>query len=138
VDDHLGVVNDAGAYRVLLVEDDVMLRESLSILLADEFVVRSCGTGQQALELLRKEPPFDVVCTDYHMPGMSGVELFRAANSEHQPPHPHFVVLTGNSREVLECVPEPERATLSVLHKPCSPARIIDRIKQVAGATRDK
>lgn len=138
MDDHRSVINEAGAYRVLLVEDDVMLRESLAILLADEFVVKSCGTGQQALELLRKEPTFDVVCTDYHMPGMSGVELFRAANAEHEPPHPHFVVLTGNSREVLDSVPEPERATLSVLHKPCSPARIIARIKQIADAMRDK
>lgn len=125
------VMNEAGAYRVLLVEDDVMLRESLTILLADEFVVQSCASGQHALQLLR-EQAFHVVCTDFHMPGMNGVELFRAASAEAGPSQPHFVVLTGDANEVWDSVGDSERESLTVLRKPCSPARIIDRIKQVA------
>jgi two-component system response regulator HupR/HoxA len=120
-----------GAYRVLLVEDDVMLREALTILLADEFRVYSCASGEQALRLLA-EQRFHVVCTDFHMPGMNGLELFRAAIAQGELPRPHFVVLTGDAKEVLENVPEAERQSLSVLRKPCSPARIIDRIKQIA------
>lgn len=123
-----------GAYCVLLVEDDVMLREALTILLADEFRVYSCASGEQALRLLA-EQRFHVVCTDFHMPGMNGLELFRAASTQGEKPGPHFVVLTGDAKEVWETVPEAERQSLSVLRKPCSPARIIDRIKQVAGAT---
>ncbi len=123
-------MND-GAYRVLLVEDDLMLRESLTILLADEFRVASCASGEQALSLLA-EQRFHVVCTDFHMPGMNGIELFRAASAKTDHSCPHFVVLTGDANEVWETVPEAERQSLSVLRKPCSPARIIDRIKQVA------
>ncbi len=123
-------MNEEG-YRVLLVEDDVMLRETLAILLADQFVVQSCASGQQALELLRTQR-FHVVCTDFHMPGMNGLELFRAVGAEPSAPRPRFVVLTGNTREVWDSVPEAERDSLSVLRKPCSPDRIIDCITQIA------
>lgn len=127
-------MNDAGAYRVLLVEDDVMLLECLSILMADEFVVHSCRSGQEALRLLQQHA-FHVVCTDFHMPGMSGLELFRAAGAQGTTRRPHFVVLTGNASEVWDNVPDAERETLSVLRKPCSPERVIARIKQIAGGT---
>jgi CheY-like chemotaxis protein len=65
-------MSDAGAYRVLLVDDDLMLRECLSILLAD-----------------------------YHMPGMSGLELYQAAGAHDAASRPHFVLLTGNANESL-------------------------------------
>lgn len=125
------LIMNEGAYRVLLVEDDVMLRESLTMLLADEFRVSSCASGEQALSLLA-EQPFHVVCTDFHMAGMNGLELFRAVSARGEQACPHFVVLTGDANEVWETVPEAERQSLSVLRKPCSPARIIDHIKRAA------
>jgi CheY-like chemotaxis protein len=132
VTDHEALVMNEGAYRVLLVEDDVMLRESLSILLADDFRIESCASGEQALHLLA-ERRFHVVCTDFHMPGMNGLELFRAVSARVDQPAPHFVVLTGDAKEVWDTVPEAERRSLSVLRKPCSPALIIDQIKRIAG-----
>ena len=125
-------MNEAGAYRVLLVEDDVMQLECLTILMADEFVVHGCRSGREALRLLQLHA-FDVVCTDFNMPGMNGLELFRVASAQGDTPRPHFVVLTGNASEVWDSVPDAERETLSVLRKPCSPERVIAHIKQIAG-----
>ena len=124
-------MSEEGSYRVLLVEDDVALLECLALLLADEFVVHTCRSGQEALALLGQHT-FQVVCSDFHMPGMDGLELFQAASAHSGEHVPRFVLVTGNVQGVWERVPDGDRATLSVLRKPCSPARIIDEIKRLA------
>ncbi len=65
------------SYRVLLVDDDITLLESMALILSEEFSVRSANSGVQALRMLEREP-FHVVCADWQMPGMDGVEFFRA------------------------------------------------------------
>jgi signal transduction histidine kinase len=58
--------------RILLVEDDVELREALSdALTAEGHAVRAVGDGRQALEMMKAEPP-DVVVLDLMMPVMDG------------------------------------------------------------------
>ena len=61
--------------RVILVDDDPYVLESVALLLSvSGFEVHPFSNGMQALELLRQSPP-DVVLTDVNMPQMSGIEL---------------------------------------------------------------
>jgi CheY-like chemotaxis protein len=63
--------------RILLVDDDTDLRETLAELLEDEgFRVMHAGNGQEALKALEEERP-DVIALDYMMPVMSGGEFRR-------------------------------------------------------------
>jgi DNA-binding NtrC family response regulator len=55
------------SFRVLLVDDDVRLLESMEAVLADQFGVRCCTSGREALRVLDLEP-FHVVCADWRMP----------------------------------------------------------------------
>jgi len=65
--------------RILVVEDDPNSREGLAMLLGGEgHEVVSCSNGAKALVLLQAAT-YDVLLTDYVMPGMSGVELALAA-----------------------------------------------------------
>lgn len=65
-------------YKVLLAEDEVLVRNYLRTLIPWEthgFVI--CGeatNGQAAVELIRDMKP-DIVITDIHMPGMDGIAL---------------------------------------------------------------
>jgi signal transduction histidine kinase/CheY-like chemotaxis protein/CHASE3 domain sensor protein len=63
--------------RVLLVEDEVVLRMSTTDMLEQlGCSVAGVGTGEQALELLaRDDGAFDLLVTDLGLPGMSGEEL---------------------------------------------------------------
>ncbi len=64
--------------RLLIVDDDLSLREFLTIFLRKEgYEVEVATNGQRALELL-EESPFDVVLTDLRMPRMGGLELLDA------------------------------------------------------------
>lgn len=76
---------------VLLVDDDENLLTSTTALLSDEFDVTCAVDARAALELL-KGRDFDVVCADYRMPGMSGVELLRSLDSGKM----GRVLITGN------------------------------------------
>jgi signal transduction histidine kinase/DNA-binding response OmpR family regulator len=61
--------------RILIVDDDSEVRETLrDLLLAAKHTVIEAGDGEEALEMLEREP-VDLVCTDLGMPGMTGWEL---------------------------------------------------------------
>jgi len=65
--------------RILLVEDNALLRENLRILLSGEPSVELVvvfETAEEALAELRSVRP-DVLLSDLDLPGMSGVELIR-------------------------------------------------------------
>jgi PAS domain S-box-containing protein len=62
--------------RVLLVDDDILVSMGGADMLLDlGHSVTEAQSGRQALKLLESDSPFDVVVTDYAMPGMNGFEL---------------------------------------------------------------
>ncbi len=63
--------------KLLIVDDDVSLRRSLSQLFSElGYSVRSAPDGFTALSEIRLDKP-DIVLSDLEMPGMSGFELLR-------------------------------------------------------------
>jgi CheY-like chemotaxis protein len=63
------------AIRVLIVEDDAVVRHTVSMLLSEHgYQVKSANNGFEALLRLQEELP-DVLVTDLNMPEMSGFEL---------------------------------------------------------------
>jgi signal transduction histidine kinase/DNA-binding response OmpR family regulator len=62
--------------RVLLVEDEVLLRMSVADMLERlGCSVEGVGSAEQALEVLALDESFDLLLTDLGLPGMSGEEL---------------------------------------------------------------
>ena len=63
------------AERILVVDDEDIIRESLSFILRKEkYEVEEAANGKIAFEML-KESSFDLVITDLEMPVMKGIEL---------------------------------------------------------------
>ena len=64
------------SYRVLLVDDDALVRAGTAAMLEDlGHRVVEAGSGRDALEELRREAAIDVMVTDQVMPGMLGSAL---------------------------------------------------------------
>jgi CheY-like chemotaxis protein len=78
---------------ILIVEDDISLRETLSLIFSeagDE--VRSAADGLAALGKIIQTTP-DVLISDLNMPGMSGFELLQIV--ERLFPHIHVIAMSG-------------------------------------------
>jgi CheY-like chemotaxis protein len=69
--------------RILVVEDDAGIRDSVEECLASEgHVTASVANGAEALEWLAREPVPDVVVLDLIMPVMNGAELIERLRAE--------------------------------------------------------
>jgi DNA-binding NtrC family response regulator len=81
------------AESILIVDDEEIIRESLSFILKKEgYMVREAPNGRIALDLVRKES-FDVVFTDLEMPEMKGIELLE--NISQISPQTLVVIITA-------------------------------------------
>ncbi|WP_369145606.1 response regulator [Streptomyces sp. R44] len=81
--------------RVLLVDDQPLVRAGLRVLMADTpdiEVAGEAGTGTEAVALARELGP-DVVVMDVRMPGMDGIEATRIVTGA-GPGAPRVLVLT--------------------------------------------
>lgn len=80
--------------KVLICDDQAIIREGLEMLLKLEPDIEVVGTardGQEAVELTANTAP-DLVLMDLKMPGMNGVEATRRICTRH--PHSRVLVLT--------------------------------------------
>ncbi len=63
-------------YKILVVEDERNIRESIDIALSEHYEIKTASSGNDALNLIVKEQ-FDLLITDIRMPGISGLELLK-------------------------------------------------------------
>jgi len=95
----------AGA-RILLIDDDAAERSHVTSRLEEGgYAITAAASGSEGLALLR-DGQFDAVVLDLVMPGMSGLEVLRAARSDERLAVLPFVVLsalyiTRSERSVL-------------------------------------
>jgi DNA-binding NtrC family response regulator len=81
--------------RILIIDDELLLAESLRRILADEFEVTATAAPTMALAWLTSGDWYDVILCDVMIPGMTGVEL--RARVERVVPElaARFVFMTG-------------------------------------------
>ncbi|HZZ42605.1 MAG TPA: response regulator [Tepidisphaeraceae bacterium] len=104
------------APRVLIVEDEVRLRELLVEVVPDMgFPATAVRSGEEAIRVLQGEA-YDILILDLQLPGMGGMELFERVREEW--PGVQVIVLTG-----FGDLPTAQRAihldVVDFLSKPC-------------------
>jgi DNA-binding NtrC family response regulator len=104
-------------YPLLLVDDDPVLRETLTVLLQNEgFKVGVAASGEEAEGILKAaRPPFNLVLTDLVMPGKSGMDVLAKALELN--PTSTVLLLTGfgSVREATEAM---DKGAYGLVNKP--------------------
>jgi PAS domain S-box-containing protein len=90
--------------RVLLVEDNVSVREALrSMLVTLGFTVVEAGNGVEALEVLQLQADIAILITDVTMPEMGGIEL--AGKARAMLPRLKVLLVSGYTETTVEGSP---------------------------------
>lgn len=118
--------------RLLLVDDEIPNLETFQRMYRKLYDISVAPSGTVALQLLDKSE-FDVVLSDFGMPGMSGAEFVTRAKQT-QPVA--VVMVTGymNHPEVLEL--ESSGAVFAIVGKPWDKQHVIDVITRAGECTR--
>ena len=116
--------------RVLLVDDHIMVREGIKILLNEMegiSVIGEAATALKAIELVEKLNP-DVVLLDMNMPGMDGIEATRRITAKR--PDQRILILTGflDDARVLEAI---QAGALGCIDKTIEPEDLVLSIRNV-------
>ena len=89
-----------GLPRVLLVDDDPSILETLTVMLeASGFACRTAANGFEALKILRLCVP-DVMISDLRMPHMSGYELLPVVRRRY--PELKLIVMSAEDQESIQ------------------------------------
>jgi CheY-like chemotaxis protein len=117
--------------RVLLAEDEALLREILVEGLVDEgFEVEAAVDGMEALLIFRAKGPFDALLLDEEMPGLTGRMLLRLLRGEGN--WVAAVLFSGNL--VLEPDEQAELGVGPVLRKPVSLRELCAALREAIAA----
>jgi len=133
--------------KVIVVDDVGVVRHSMDRLLTDNgYSVVTAASGNDAIELLKKDNTIGAVLTDLLMPGMDGIDLFKASlninrlTDAGEIPPPEFILMTAQrpSANVDDKENSPMRLALSLgfvdaMLKPIDKERLFRHLSAING-----
>jgi CheY-like chemotaxis protein len=115
--------------NILVVDDNAVFRMVISKMLSRlGYEVSSADSGENGLRIFLKNK-FDIVLSDYEMPGMDGVAL--ACSVKKSSPRTRVVIMTGAGRENV--LSRNTIAVDEVISKPFTLAEIDETIQNLSG-----
>jgi DNA-binding NtrC family response regulator len=113
---------ESGSVRVLVVDDDPLVRYSLSEMLSIEgYPVTAVEDGQAALASF-ENTPWDLIFTDIRMPGLGGIELLKAIKDKN--PETTVILITGYG-SIEEAVAGMKLGATEYITKPIDENRVM-------------
>lgn len=128
-------------HRVLVVDDSAAARETLAAMLRDLGIeADTAASGPEALQVLERAavqgPAYDMVLTDWRMPGMDGLEVARHINAGRKRQVPSVLMVTGFSRD--EVLQQAEETVDGILLKPVTESTLHDTMVELLRADDDE
>jgi CheY-like chemotaxis protein len=119
-----------GSERILVVEDDDLVRRTAIRILGDQgYKVLEARNGKEALEICRlRSDEIDLMITDVVMPKMSGGELARLVNDEY--PGIKILFMSGYAKNGVGSLDMPGVEGVFV-QKPLVPVELAQKVRKV-------
>src|SRR6202451_1883274 len=105
-------------HKILVVDDETGIRESLQGVLADEgYETASVESGEECLKLLRREHNYEVVLLDIWLPGIDGLETLERIREKENAPE---VIMISGHGTIETAVRATKLGAYDFLEKPLS------------------
>ncbi len=89
-------MRDEGMKRILVVDDEPLIRLVLAEFLLDEgYEVATSSDGMTAIQRLKDDVPPDMVLLDMNMPGATGIEVIAFLRSHSSTSHIPIIIISG-------------------------------------------
>lgn len=125
---HDGLPSGTRPRRVLVVDDSAAQRRVLTLALRQSgYEVTEAGSGAEAWELCRNGS-FEIILSDWVMPGMTGPELCRRLRALPRDGYGYFILLTSKS-DKAEVADGLNGGADDFLSKPVNPAELRARMR---------
>ena len=123
-----------GSESILIVEDDPAVRRLAVVILRNcGYKIQESNNAFEALEVIRRNPNFDLVLSDVIMPQMSGKELSEKIRM--QCPHTKILLMSGYTDDALAHHGVLDEGLL-FLEKPFSPVRLAGKVREILDTPR--
>src|SRR5437868_14199295 len=109
-------------HKILIVDDETGIRESLQGVLADEgYQTAAVESGEECLKLLRRDRTFEVVLLDIWLPGIDGLETLGKIREIDSAPE---VIMISGHGNIETAVRATKLGAYDFLEKPLSLEKI--------------
>ena len=120
----------SGQPRILIAEDNRVLADAIRFNLAEEgFDVTVATHGRRALKLAQAET-FDLIISDYQMPGLSGEELLTAVRADSASRNAVCILCSAKGYELDSQRLTDELRLMRIVMKPFSPSELVELAHQ--------
>jgi CheY-like chemotaxis protein len=116
--------------RILVVEDEPLVRELLTDLLRLYDHPSQANSGKDAMEQIKHKAP-DVILLDLNLPDMNGLEVARFVRRNEKTSHIPILAMSGNPRDLKKCL---EMGCNDFIHKPFSVSTLLVRLSALIQA----
>lgn len=108
------------AWRILVADDDPEICTLIrTILSKGPFDVTLCNDAESALVALQQEKRFDILISDFMLPGISGIELITQVRQNRTTARIPIVMISGHSNYLMDARAKAAGAN-AFLNKPFS------------------
>jgi DNA-binding NtrC family response regulator len=91
--------NELKQVKTLLVDDDELIRDSLSIAFKNKgCFIRAAESAEEGLKAI-KEEQFDIIISDFRLPGINGLDFLKLATVTH--PNAVHILITAYRDEYM-------------------------------------
>lgn len=118
--------------KILIAEDDFYIRDIYArVFTASNFDTHLAVDGQEALDKIHKEGPFDIVLLDILMPKMTGIEVLKQIRAMNTPDKavPVYIISNLGQDNIIE---DTFKMGLNgyVIKSQVTPQQLVDEVNQ--------
>ena len=114
--------------KVLFVDDEESILKAFKLNLGRKYSVFIAESGSEGLRIIEEDGPFEVIVSDFSMPGMNGADFLEKVREQNK--EVVTILLTGQANFDDLCDVVRRGEIFRLLGKPCSPEALDENLQQ--------